>query len=193
MINIRKKTFFFKFQILKVMKKNILFFAFIITLNVVSNAQPYQWWQKSYSGPGANSMDTSALVVMDNSGNVYVSGWTNGYGTGSDIILIKYNPVTGDSVWVRRYNGSANGEDKPLAMISDNSGNVYITGFSFQPTRDIITLKYDASGALVWSSSYNGTNNGGDYGFGIAVDGSGNVYVTGRSDDSSQHFTTIKY
>jgi len=78
-------------------------------------------------------------------------------------------------------------------MTTDNSGGIYITGFSFQPSRDIITLKYDASGTLLWSAAYNGTNNGGDYGYGIAVDGSGNVYVTGRSDDSLQHFTTLKY
>ncbi len=174
------------------MKKNILFFTFIITISIITNAQPYQWWQKSYSGP-ANSQDTSSLVVMDNAGNVYVSGWTNGFGTGSDIILIKYNAVSGDSAWVRRYNSPSNNDDKPLAMVADNYGYVYITGFSFQPTRDIITLKYDGYGVLLWSATYNGTNNGGDYGYGITVDGSGNVYVTGRSDDSSQHFTTLKY
>jgi len=84
------------------MKKNILLFAIFISINMVSFSQSYQWWQNSYSGPGSNSQDTSSLVVMDNSGNVYVSGWTNGYGTNSDIILIKYNPLTGDSSWVRR-------------------------------------------------------------------------------------------
>jgi hypothetical protein len=165
---------------------------FLITANIF--AQPYQWWAKSYSSPMTGSQDTSSSITIDNSGNVYVAGWVNGYSTGTDIILLKLNSLTGDTSWVRRYTGPGTNEDKALALTVDNTGFVYLTGYSFQLSRDIITMKYDGAGNLVWMSTFNGSNNGGDYGFAIEVDISGNVYVTGRSDEGNlQHFTTIKY
>lgn len=180
------------------MKIKILLFAGLLfagLLNLSNTySQPYQWWQMRYSSPAAGSQDTSAAITTDVSGNVYTAGWVNGYSTGTDIVLIKYNSVTGDTAWVRQYTGPGVNEDKALAITSDNLGFVYVTGFSFQPTRDIVTLKYDMAGNLQWASTFNGSNNGGDYGFAIEVDGSGNVYVAGRSDEGGlQHFTTIKY
>jgi hypothetical protein len=139
-------------------------------------------------------MDTARGLVLDGDRNVYVGGWGNGFGTGSDIILIKLNPNTGDTIWTKRYTGPGANEDKALALTSDNNF-IYLTGFSFQPTRDIITIKYDKFGNIVWLRTYNGSNNGGDYGWAIHVDAQGNVYVTGRSDVGKflQHYTTIKY
>ncbi|MGH2574808.1 MAG: SBBP repeat-containing protein, partial [Ignavibacteria bacterium] len=128
---------------------------------------------------------------------VYVTGLSLGSGTGIDIVTLKYNPLTGDTIWVTRYNGSGALEDKPTAIVTDNLF-VYVTGWSILPStsRDIVTIKYNAlTGVVVWARSHNGNNNGGDYGFSIAVDGSGNVYVTGRSDvlPGAQKYTTLKY
>lgn len=176
------------------MKIKILLFLGVLILISNLYSQPYQWWASRYSSPAGGSQDTASSMAIDNTGNIYVTGWVNGFGSGSDIILVKYNALTGDTAWVRSYSSPGAAEDKALAITTDNTGNVYITGFSFQPTRDIITMKYDAVGSLVWMSTFNGSNNGGDYGFAIEVDASGNVYVAGRSDEANlQHFTTIKY
>lgn len=174
------------------MKMRYLLLSIFTVINIY--AQPYLWWSSTYDSPMSGSQDTAFSIIADNSGNVYVAGWVDGFGTGTDIILMKLNAMTGDTSWVKRYTGPGANEDKPLAVCFDNSGYIYLTGFSFQPTRDIITMKYDGAGNLVWMSTYNGSNNGGDYGFAIICDGSGNVYITGRSDANNlQHFTTIKY
>ncbi len=159
------------------------------------HSQPNTIWAKIYNGP-AVQQDSSVGICVNSSGMVFVTGWSIGSGTAADIVTIRYNPDTGDTIWVNRYNGVSNLEDKVSAITCDNNA-VYITGWSLVPSRDIVTIKYDAAtGSRLWVKTYNGTGNGGDYGFAIAVDPSGNVYTTGRSDVGSgqgQKFTTIKY
>src|SRR4051812_32704539 len=89
--------------------------------------------------------------------------------------------------WAARYNGTGNTIDWAYSIVTDHSDNVYVTGYSTGATtgKDMLTIKYDPSGNILWSRLYNGSNNGGDYSFSIAVDNSGNVYVTGRSDQGA--------
>ncbi len=180
-----KKTYFLAFIAI-----SCIYFA---QASLIS--QPTTVWAKIYNGP-LNQQDSSVGISVNSAGNVFVTGWSLGSGTSSDIVTLRYNPVNGDTVWVNRYNGVSNLEDKVSSIISDNNA-VYVTGWSFVPSRDIVTIKYDAAtGNRLWVKTYNGSNNGGDYGFAITVDASGNVYVTGRSDVTGgvgQKFTTIKY
>ena len=73
----------------------------------------------------------------------------------------------------------------PLAV--DASGNVYVTGYSTGTNGlgDCATIKYDLLGFQLWVKTYNGGADGTDYGNSIAVDGSGNAYVTGSTDRSA--------
>ncbi len=59
---------------------------------------------------------------------------------------------------------------------------------------DFATLKYSASGVRQWIARYNGPGNTFDTATALALDGSGNVFVTGRSDKvGGSVYTTIKY
>ncbi len=82
-------------------------------------------------------------------------------------------------------------------MTLDPSGNVIVTGYSTNigTSKDMTTVKYDNTGNLIWSRTYDGPNHGGDYSYAIASDASGNIYVTGRCDGgaTSSDITTIKY
>ncbi len=130
-------------------------------------------------------------LCANSNGDVFVTGWTRGASTAEDIVTIKYNPATGDTLWVKKLVGPSS--DRPLAITCDNN-SVYVTGWTFNPTRDIITIKYNGStGDTSWVRRYNGSNNGGDYGIVITVDTA--MFTCCRSDVSGQErkFTILKY
>jgi len=151
-------------------------------------------WVRRYNGPG-NWYDMAKALVVDGSGNVYVSGRSEGSGTHYDYATIKYHS-NGDTAWIRRYNGSDN-DDVAYAIAVDGSGDVYVTGYSY-PTggeEDYATLKYDSSGNLLWVKRYNGPGNDDDLALAIALDNALNVYVTGSSwgSGTNRDYATIKY
>ncbi|MBI4722943.1 MAG: SBBP repeat-containing protein [Candidatus Stahlbacteria bacterium] len=159
-------------------------------------------WVRRYNGPG-NDEDKARKIVVDFSGNVYVTGWSVGAGTYSDYATIKYNS-DGDTLWIRRYNGpDPDGNDAAQAIAVDGSGNVYVTGYSdgmaSNDPSDYATIKYNSAGDTVWVRRYDGPGSGigntYDWGYAIAVDLSGNVYVTGKSCGSgtASDYATIKY
>ena len=86
---------------------------------------------------------SAAAIALDSSNNVYVTGESAGQGTGNDFATVKYNS-TGQEQWVVRYNGPANRDDQANAIAVDASGNVYVTGQSFDPNNgdDYATIKY---------------------------------------------------
>ncbi len=149
-------------------------------------------WIRRYNGlEGRVSFDVATALAVDDSGNVYVTGYSYGSGTSYDYATIKYTS-SGDTLWVRRYNGPENYGDVAYALAADDSGNVYVAGFS---GRDYATVKYSSTGDILWVRRYNGPGNSEDEAFALAVDDSGNVYVTGRSTGSGtiRDYATIKY
>ena len=91
---------------------------------------------------------------MDDSGNVYVTGNSNGSGTYDDYATIKYLP-NGDTAWVRRYDGPDASADCAYALVVDGSGNVYVTGNSHNTIdKDFATVKYLSDGDTAWIRRY---------------------------------------
>jgi hypothetical protein len=84
-------------------------------------------------------------MVLDDSGNVYVTGESYGPGTIYDYATVKY-ASNGSEVWVARYNNSTvNGTDRAYALALDDNGYVYVTGESFGGPgayMDYLTIKY---------------------------------------------------
>jgi WD40 repeat protein len=102
--------------------------------------------------------------------------------------------------WVSRLDGPegvAGSDDYGKAVATDATGNVYVAASTSGHWGDVVTVKYDPSGRLLWSRSYNGPANDYDSPEAIAVDGAGNVYVTGTSvrvaGSSDYDFVTVKY
>ena len=164
------------------------------------NSAGQEQWVARYNGPGdsQNSEDYARGIAIDDSGNVYVTGESFGSGTDRDYATIKYSP-SGQEEWVARYNGPGNGIDAAYALAVDGSGNVYVTGASVGttfPDFDYATIKYNSDGQEQWVARYNGPGNGDDGATRLAIDGSGNVYVTGQSRDpitNYEQYVTIKY
>ncbi|MBA7652927.1 hypothetical protein ES703_60766 [subsurface metagenome] len=150
-------------------------------------------WVRRYNGPG-NGSDVAHALAADSAGNVYVTGGSHGSGTSLDYATIKYY-ASGDTAWIIRYNGPGNWWDDARAIAIDNSCNVYVTGESqgLGGSADYVTIKYYASGDTAWIIRYNGPGNWWDDARAIAVDNTGNVYVTGHGEGSYQDYATIKY
>lgn len=155
-------------------------------------------WTRTYNGPGSVSDEIYAMAV-DGNENVYVTGRSFNASYNGDYLTIKYKS-NGDTAWVRRYNGSGNGDDWPHAIAVDNIGNSYVTG-EIKVTGgkyDYATIKYSSTGDTLWVKTYNGPRNDNDEAYSIAVDDSGYVYVTGKSCNtggvgSNEDYATIKY
>src|SRR6266513_6554117 len=152
-------------------------------------------WVARYNGPG-NDFDAAEAIAVDNSGNVYVTGRSSDPDFVYHYATIKYNSA-GQQLWIARYNGPGNYFDEPTALAIDNSGDVYVTGQSWGSGTgyDYTTIKYNSAGQEKWIARYNGPDNADDYAEGIAVDESGNVYVTGESANAAgfSDYVTIKY
>src|SRR4030042_796577 len=152
-------------------------------------------WGARDDGPG-HSDDRAHGIALDRYGNTYVTGESKGNGTSLDYATIKYGS-SGNQLWVKRYNGLANYHDSAYAIAVDINGNVYITGESkgSGTCLDYLTIKYNTNGTELWTKRSNSPANYDDSAYAIALDGSGNVYVTGKSRVSTNHFDylTIKY
>jgi hypothetical protein len=151
--------------------------------------------------------------VVDGSGNVYVTGSSQGSGTGLDYATIKYDKDGNlSTTWpdndgsgpndrgLRRYNGPGNGDDEAYSLAVDSSGNVYVTGHSDGDSSgavnfDYATIKYNSSGDQVWVARYNGPGNGDDQARALVLDVNRDVYVTGFASHSSQGYNdaTVRY
>ncbi|MCX6639594.1 MAG: C10 family peptidase [bacterium] len=163
------------------------------------NSAGVQQWVAFYNGTLSTGDNAHALVV-DGGGNVYVTGWSTGtgYPFNCDYATVKYNSA-GVQQWVARYNSPANGNDYGYSLALDGDGNVYVTGYSAQTETyfndDYATIKYNAAGQQQWVALYNGPGNDYDAACSLALDGSGNVYVTGYSvgNGTGDDYATIKY
>jgi hypothetical protein len=180
--------------------------AFVASLNPTGSDLNYS----TYLGGSAD--DFAYSMAVDGTGNAYVTGRTysanfptvNAYqdtfGGVADAFVAKVS-ANGTSLLYSTYLGGS-ALDGGVGIATDSSGDAYVTGWTYSsnfPTvgtmqgrgltgsEDVFITKVDPSGSgLVYSTSLGGTSD--DAGYSIAVDSSGNAYVTGNT--SSTDFPT---
>jgi uncharacterized delta-60 repeat protein len=160
------------------------------------NSAGAEEWVSRFNG-SQNGYDRANALAIDAVGNVYVTGRSQWTGNDNDYVTIKYNSL-GVYVWGFIYNGAANDWDEAHAIAADDAGNVYVTGYSISSGSysDYATVKYNAAGVQQWAERYSVTGTNSDRAYAIAVDGMGNVFVTGRlfgGAGTNWNYGTIKY
>ncbi|NWF50274.1 MAG: SBBP repeat-containing protein [Ignavibacteriaceae bacterium] len=162
------------------------------------NISGIQQWASRYNGT-ANLEDFALSLVLDNAGNLFVTGTSMNTGTVSDIVTIKYMVSNGNQEWVNVFDGPLNGQDEGKKVLLDGNGSIYVTGSVngsvTDSTRDYVVLKINSAGALDWSAYYNGPGNKWDDALDMAIDAESNVYVTGQSygTGTEPDYATVKY
>lgn len=112
-------------------------------LTVKYNPDGTQEWLRAWDGP-AQGDDFARDIAVDDESNIYVTGWSQGIGSGFDIFTIKYS-AAGDSVWAERYSGPGNGDDFARRIEIDRCGDVFVAGSSAgvgSGVDDFVTIKY---------------------------------------------------
>ena len=149
---------------------------------------PQLEWIRTYDSPN-HGLDWGWEVVVDISGNVFVSGYETrddlGPGGGENIWLRKYD-TDGNTLWTQTYSSPAHSDDVGAGIAVDVEGNVYVTGWEERSdlgqSSNIWLRKYDTNGSTLWTRTYDSPNHLQDVGHGVATDADGNVYITGYED-----------
>jgi Beta-propeller repeat/Bacterial Ig-like domain (group 2) len=154
------------------------------------NSSGEKQWTKLLGVPEAFAIGTG--TALDLSGNIYVTGQTDGNLDGqtlagtSGVFTIKYN-TNGEKQWTRLLDApSIPIVLKGNSVAVDSSGNSYVSGYTKSNldgktligTSDAFTVKYNSSGNKQWTKLL-GVSGVDTSGRGIAIDSSGNNYVTG--------------
>jgi hypothetical protein len=184
--------------------------AFVTKINAAGSALVYSTYL------GGNSLDEGHAIAVDAGHNAYVTGLTESTnfptanpfetsptGTFQAGFVTKID-AAGSAYVYSTYLCGTNGNTVGQGIAADNAGNAYVTGIASTTTfptqnpiqasngggtnTDAFVTKFNPTGSALVYSTYLG-GSGTDKGYGIAVDGSGNAYVTGST--TSTNFPTV--
>jgi hypothetical protein len=162
------------------MKKYIIaayILVFMFFLQHVNNAQTY--FQKIYQSPPYDQEGQDVVAMPD--GGYLIAGYTgNSDQYDCDVYIIKTDAF-GNLVWTKTYGGAK--PDFPYHMLPTQDGNYFLIGYSRSyggGDSDILLMKIDPSGNLIWQKTYGGSGN--DEGRDIVATTDGNYVIVGSSN-----------
>ncbi|WP_348343257.1 T9SS type A sorting domain-containing protein [Ignavibacterium sp.] len=134
--------------------------------------------------------DHPRAMSLDNSGHILITGYSFDENSNVDAFTVKLNN-TGDLLWSKVRSNS-----EGYAVGSDKNGNLIVAGFAGPSgAGDILVLKYNIDGNIVWERTFNGTGNNTDYAQYLDIDNLGNIYILGLTfmTNLQGDLITIKY
>ncbi|MCD6062897.1 MAG: hypothetical protein K0R82_808 [Flavipsychrobacter sp.] len=172
-------------------------------------------WSTFFGGSGDETRIEGRKVATDASGNIYIVGGTTSdldiatpgtfqptiSNTYDDAFLVKFN-TAGSRVW-GTYFGVSGGEELLNGVVTDASGDVYVSGFTNTPSglatpnaystgmsgpTGVFFGKFTSTGHRTYSSYYGG--GGAEDAFGISIDANLNVYITGSTTSNTFGIST---
>jgi uncharacterized delta-60 repeat protein len=142
-------------------------------------------WTRRYNHVPENDEDVAVAIDSDRDGNVFVTGFSYDDDADYDIATVKYEP-DGSRAWIRRHHHRPAGEDDyGMGIVYDpETDGIVVGGYVYTDNHDYdyFTMKYSQEGDSIWARLYNRyPENDEDLLMAVAVDRTGNVYVTGTS------------
>jgi hypothetical protein len=135
-------------------------------------------WFDTFDQNGGFHTPTS--MDLDQSNNLFITGG----GLSGGLITVMYNS-DGERQWVKEESGSAG-----HSIRVDDNGGIFVTGSFYDVNTgtgdDMMLLKYDISGNLVWQKFYDFGNY--EYGKLINIDSQSNIFITGRGAEPGGFF-----
>ncbi len=149
---------------------------------------------KYYTTWGGTLQDEGRDITSDSEGNIYIAGNTKNYGAGgNDIILLKFN-ISDDLEYNETWGGIGN--DFAYGIAKDSLNNIYIVGSAENMgdvDGDICIVKFNDTSQYQWYKTRGDSL--ADIGFGITLDNSDNIYITGKIEKAGtgDDLTILKF
>ena len=166
--------------------------SFVIKFDGGGNQQ----WFTELSSP---FFDESYGIDVDNEGNVYATGWTQGLvresDSGRDLLkydywLAKLNGSNGEVESTQQFNSGGNGVEFAWDVETDSQGNAYVSGWTTgnlagnSGSYDPFLAKYNRDGSQEWIRQFGTGGDDASYTASFDIDSEDNIYVTGYTNSN---------
>jgi uncharacterized delta-60 repeat protein len=144
------------------------------------------FWVHNYN-ESSHSSDNGLFLKLDSQGNLVVTGISKRTNESIAFTIVKYD-TSGAQAWVETYPNPPSLETELNGMGLDSDGNIYLCGSipdsGVTVGFDIVLLKYNADGQLLWQTRYNGPDSEFTMAAGMIVDSTGDIIIAGHEINS---------
>ena len=154
-------------------------------------------WSQTWDSVGGGA-DQSRAITKSARGIIYVAGNTPGPNFYANILVLGYDAATGALLKTIQYSSGNLKSEFANSIVTDAAGNIYITGGTTRDGPDVITVKLDPTGKVLWKRTWDGgavAPYSIDTAVKILLDPSGNVVVatTGTMPNNHPDYVVVKY
>ena len=154
-------------------------------------------WTRTFGSPNSGA-DIASGITKGSNGILYVVGSTPGPNQFANLLILSYDAATGTLLNKIKYSSGPGISEFGSSIVTDEAGNIYVTGGTVGDGLDVMTLKFNTGGVLQWRQVYDGPAFGPfsqDSPVKILLDPSGNVLVaiTGYQGDNHADYVVNKY
>lgn len=162
------------------------------------NAKGDTLWSRYMNGSAGKNDGLNDLIV-DSLNNIILCGYFTEQNTGKDLVVMKLSS-SGALIWKYQFNNeSASNDDEAVSLTTDDQGFIYVTGSTdtdpgSKTNLNIITLKLDPDGKVLWTKFYDGSGEFDDVPTGLVANNKGEIFVCGDTYNGSDvDMLTLKY